>query len=463
MKNVKDCLKFRNGGITLIALVITIIILLILAGVTIAALSGDNGILQNAGKAKQENEKATNMEKIKLAMSEAQIGENGYQELTTENLGSELIKDGTKAIVSDNEDGTRHILFLDEKKEYKLDNNGNIEDLNIDFDTQYAPPESQDEERNEGVIGIGTDGQPVDMDLWEYFFDTVTNGYGLNSKEVFQNTEYNTNGTNSETIKTAGYKGTETDGKDIIIPQYISEDGGKTYTSVTSLYRTFNSNTNIITMPVIPTTITNMFSTFENCTNLKETTSIPNSVESLDWTFSGTKIEKVPNLPETLKSLSGAFSYCENLINVDMTIPKYVTSLSMTFYRCSNLQEINLSGGEQVEIMSKTFLSCTSLKKMPTIPENVKDMYQTFFKCTNLSNIDNIEIPASVNNLMETFSECTNLSGTLIINANVSEINQYIRIFHLAVRTDAILKIKGKCSALDGIISNANNENIIKE
>ena len=31
MKNVKDCLKFRNGGITLISLVITIIVLLILA------------------------------------------------------------------------------------------------------------------------------------------------------------------------------------------------------------------------------------------------------------------------------------------------------------------------------------------------------------------------------------------------------------------------------------------------
>ena len=41
-------------GITLIALVITIIILLILAAVTIAALSGDNGILSNAAKAKQE-------------------------------------------------------------------------------------------------------------------------------------------------------------------------------------------------------------------------------------------------------------------------------------------------------------------------------------------------------------------------------------------------------------------------
>ena len=39
----KKEIKTKNGGITLIALVITIIVLLILAGVTIAMLMGDNG------------------------------------------------------------------------------------------------------------------------------------------------------------------------------------------------------------------------------------------------------------------------------------------------------------------------------------------------------------------------------------------------------------------------------------
>ncbi len=45
-------------GITLIALVITIIVLLILAGVSIAMLTGDNGILNQAQKAKNETENA---------------------------------------------------------------------------------------------------------------------------------------------------------------------------------------------------------------------------------------------------------------------------------------------------------------------------------------------------------------------------------------------------------------------
>ena len=51
--------NMRNRGITLIALVITIIVLLILAGVSIATLTGDNGILTKATSAKTSTEKAT--------------------------------------------------------------------------------------------------------------------------------------------------------------------------------------------------------------------------------------------------------------------------------------------------------------------------------------------------------------------------------------------------------------------
>ena len=42
MKNLKEELKYGKKGITLISLVVTIIVLLILAGVTIATLTGDN-------------------------------------------------------------------------------------------------------------------------------------------------------------------------------------------------------------------------------------------------------------------------------------------------------------------------------------------------------------------------------------------------------------------------------------
>ena len=57
----------KDRGITLIALVITIIVLLILAGVTIQTLTGDNGLLSKAGEAKEKNEESEICEQIKLA------------------------------------------------------------------------------------------------------------------------------------------------------------------------------------------------------------------------------------------------------------------------------------------------------------------------------------------------------------------------------------------------------------
>ena len=61
----KDMVK-RQTGITLIALVITIIVLLILAGVSIATLTGNNGILTQANTAKENNKVATAKEKVQL-------------------------------------------------------------------------------------------------------------------------------------------------------------------------------------------------------------------------------------------------------------------------------------------------------------------------------------------------------------------------------------------------------------
>ena len=66
-------MKERNNtkGITLIALVITIIVLLILAGVSIAMLTGQNGILTQAQNAKTTTANKSAEEKVKLAVMAA--------------------------------------------------------------------------------------------------------------------------------------------------------------------------------------------------------------------------------------------------------------------------------------------------------------------------------------------------------------------------------------------------------
>lgn len=63
----------KNKGITLIALVITIIVLLILAGVSIATLTGDNGLLSKAQEAKEKTEEARRKEEQELKNVEIQL------------------------------------------------------------------------------------------------------------------------------------------------------------------------------------------------------------------------------------------------------------------------------------------------------------------------------------------------------------------------------------------------------
>ena len=82
--------KFKNAkGITLIALVITIIVLLILAGVTIATLTGDNGILNQAGKAKDKTTEAESIERVQVEVA-GSYGLDGTidKDQLNKNLGS---------------------------------------------------------------------------------------------------------------------------------------------------------------------------------------------------------------------------------------------------------------------------------------------------------------------------------------------------------------------------------------
>ena len=56
----------ENKGVTLIALAVTIVVMLILAGVTISVLNGENGIVKQAQKAKEESKIKELKEKVRI-------------------------------------------------------------------------------------------------------------------------------------------------------------------------------------------------------------------------------------------------------------------------------------------------------------------------------------------------------------------------------------------------------------
>ena len=80
MKKLKEKTK-QIKGITLIALVVTIIVLLILAGVSIAMLTGDNGILGQATNAKVQTEIASEKEAIQLTMINKEVSNDSKYDI----------------------------------------------------------------------------------------------------------------------------------------------------------------------------------------------------------------------------------------------------------------------------------------------------------------------------------------------------------------------------------------------
>ena len=121
MKKTKD-----NKAITLIALVITIIVLLILAGVSIATLTGNNGILTRTNDAKENTVVAEEKEAIQLAYTGAIIEKKVTEDVTASDLNTEFNTNGTNAIAIDNTNGKITVTFSDTNRTYTVDSNGNI-------------------------------------------------------------------------------------------------------------------------------------------------------------------------------------------------------------------------------------------------------------------------------------------------------------------------------------------------
>ena len=365
-------------------------------------------------------------------MTEAQIVDDGYQKLNQNNLQVAINNqfNGRDVVVSDNGDGTFTISCLDTLKDYTISGNEIEEGINWNEAMANAvAPSSQDEPRNENVIGIGTDGKPVDMDNWDYL--ALDNGtFGLNSiKDI----------SGGSSSWKSGYLGSYTENGEIegTMPTYISTNGGETFQKVTEVTMTFYNCKDLKVMPELPKTITSAYYTFYECSNLEKVTSIPsnvtniegiflkctslnelptipNGVTNLTSAFSSTAIDTMPKIPDSVTVMNNTFGGCINLVNIT-SLPKNLENVGSCFRGCTKLK-IAPKIPSKVTNMANTFFGCTALQEIPNIPNGVIDMTSTFQGCTSLTNID-IKIPSSVKNLSHTFREDINLSGKITIEA----------------------------------------------
>jgi len=120
--------KLKNTkGITLIALVVTIIILLILAGVSIAMLTGNNGILTQGKRAKEETEIAEEKEAISLAMNalkiQKQVGakKSGIKVALNNEPKEEVLDAQCKDVIKLSATSTNSIIITPEELKEEMD------------------------------------------------------------------------------------------------------------------------------------------------------------------------------------------------------------------------------------------------------------------------------------------------------------------------------------------------------
>ena len=364
----------KEKGITLIALVVTIVVLLILAGVSISMLTGENGIITQAQEAKDDTEQARVQELIDLAVNSL-IGENlGSTNGITPQMVAEEVNEmeNREDVYAEGSEFPTKIIFPEEKREVNVDL-----EQKIDLSEMYEVPVNEE------------DIAPLDLFDYEIIDEAEVGALTLSEmptkkariigiKEEYCN-KYGTEGTVEDTNYEIIYKGT-TISDTLAIPYEVD---GKYIEGGTEgeMYKI----TEVSLMA--PGKLSDYDGRVEGYSIPKiETLIYPNTVEKvihvgwndpwLDYSFSSSnETLKTVVLSKNLKTIDdGAFLGCITLSNI--TIPDSVTSIGEnTFWCCSSLTSI-------------------------TIPESVTTIgYGAFDGCSSLTTVNYMGTKEQWNNI----------------------------------------------------------------
>ncbi len=410
----------KSNGITLIALIITIIVMLILVGVTITvALNG--GLFTTAKSAATNTIIEAEKEQL-LSAVVATMGDDGKVNFTK--LDNNLPTSewtGTNGTYTSPK-GNKYTVSADGTIEYG--NGGQTPDnpeAKIEAKVAWVKANYQDalnEAAEKGQtttgtsaitdIAIGTDGNIVNLNLWNYLLMGDEDGIAL--------AEYASEA-NFSGYDGYAYKGTvTTEGKiEGTIPQIICMQDGKSL-EVKTISK-LKSEIEITTAPEIPSSVTKCVAMFAGCKSLTTAPKIPSSVTSCAAMFSGcTSLTTAPKIPSSVTECWRMFEGCSSLA----TAPEIPSSVTGCEYMFSN---------------------CTSLTTAPVIPSSVTD-------CSGM------------------FSNCTSLRGDIIINANLnnSSPNYYYELMLRSVGSEQNrITLKGSCPILEEIKNTGNADYITIE
>ena len=417
-------IRSRNG-ITLIALVITIIVLLILAGVTLSLTLGENGILRKGMEAKEENRGATVDEKVKFWKTDLKLSKTQKQPLkSTQSIVNELFEEG---LITEEE---KYIILGDESKEIEGAYEITIGSKHIDFFT---------DEYRDGTPGLYVTRTNILKKSWD---ELLEEGYITVENNEITSCQKNQKG-------------------DLIIPEEIvkiKEDAFNGYkkltyidtNKVTEIERRAFSGCTGLTELTINESIKNIGDlAFSNCTGLKkikvrssdfsinaysgsglDTFKGSNNIEEIIYEEGVTSIVGIGckfvnkiTLPNTITKIEmNAFSNYTNLTSI--TIPASITRIgNNAFANCTGLTYIDTN--KVTNIGQAAFSGCTGLTEL-TINESIKNIgNKAFSNCTGLKKIkvrsSDFTININPGSALDTFRGSTNIEE-IIYEEGVTDI-----------------------------------------
>ena len=167
--------KNKSAGITIISLVVTIIVLLILAGISLNMLAGNNGVIKHTISAKEKSEISDEKEHLEVAILQA-MEKNKYGSLTKTGLSTKLeeIKDSMPTSVESDEE--LNLLFV------TFTNSGRVYQVNSDGDVTYLGNEA--ELKNSATV-IASHESSTTPQLVQYVDLKVETFVGLEDDEIF--------------------------------------------------------------------------------------------------------------------------------------------------------------------------------------------------------------------------------------------------------------------------------------
>ena len=421
----------KQGGITLIALVITIIVLLILAAVTINALSGDNGILKRASQAKKGTNQSNVEEVTKLSINGLITDNLGdVSTITPQVLANRINKDYNRTdVTAEDSEFPTNMVFAKEKLAVPVDikltvgtaekseDNSGIYAGDID-ESKIAPPELFNYEpiSTGSNNKIASTGDMTSLPLKEARITGIkpeyANAEGYNPEEKKRNLA----DTNYE-IRFEGITDT------LIVPYQVQIDGEMykvTEVNISISYQAYRDEPYSIPAPnieniIFPNTVKKINVSGISGWNSHrlerktKTIKLPNKITELpEGIYESANHMTTFEIPKSVTKIEErAFSECKNLTSIDL--PKGLTSIGeRAFLRCTGLTDISIPDGV-TNIGPGAFDGCTKLASID-LPKGLTSIgREAFWGCTGLTDIS---IPDGVTNIGPgAFNGCTKLAS----------------------------------------------------